>query len=205
LVNGLLNPFAVGLYSLAVQIVERLWILSQAVSTVLLPRISELKDDETKRGLITPFISRWVLMITASGSLLLALAAPFLIPLIFGMEFAGSVVALQVILVGITLGSASRILANDIAARGRPELNLYCSVIAILINLVGNLLFIPLMGITGAALATTISYGLNTLMKIYLYARISKIKWYKTIIPEKKDFILLISLIFIRKSANTAP
>jgi hypothetical protein len=54
-------------------------------------------------------------------------------------------------------------------------------------------------------LATTISYGLNTLMKIYLYARISKIKWYKTIIPEKKDFILLISLIFIRKSANTAP
>jgi len=45
LVNLLMNPASAGIYVIAVQLSEKLWMLSQAVSTVLLPRLSELSND----------------------------------------------------------------------------------------------------------------------------------------------------------------
>jgi len=61
LINLFLGPAAAGIYVIAVQLSERLWLLSQAVSTVLLPRLSELSIDEDKRKELTPLITRWVL------------------------------------------------------------------------------------------------------------------------------------------------
>jgi len=195
LVNGFLNPAAVGIYSIAVQIVEKLWMLSQSVSTVILPRISELKDEEEIRKQLTPLISRWVLMVTLVLSVLLAAIAPYLIPLLFGKGFANSSIALQIMLPGIVLGSASRVLANDFAARGRPEINTYLAVVTLSINIAGNLVMIPKMGINGAALATTISYAVNTFLKVIIYSHLVKVKWYKTLLPEKKDFIMILTVI----------
>lgn len=199
LINGFLNPGAVGLYSIAVHIAERLWMLSQAVSTVLLPRISELKDDEESRRQITPLISRWVLIITALGSLVLVIIVPYLIPLLFGEEFVGAIVAFQIMLPGIVLGSASRVLSNDIAARGRPEINMYLGFVVITVNVIGNLILIPIMGIKGAALATTISYGLNACLKVVVYSKLSRVKWYKSFMPEKRDFYLIMAVFRIKK------
>jgi len=39
---------------------EKLWLMSQAVSTVLLPRLSQLSSDEHKRKTLKPLIPRWV-------------------------------------------------------------------------------------------------------------------------------------------------
>lgn len=195
LVNGFLNPAAVGIYSIAVQIVEKLWMLSQSVSTVILPRISELKDEEEIRKQLTPLISRWVLMTTLVLSVLLAFIAPYLIPLLFGKGFVNSGTALQIMLPGIVLGSASRVLSNDFAARGRPEINTYLAIITLSINVAGNLIMIPKMGINGAALATTISYVVNAFLKITIYSYLVKVKWYKTLLPEKRDFIMILAII----------
>lgn len=195
LLNCFLNPAAVGLYSIAVQIAERLWIISQAVSTVMLPRISELKDDEESRRQITPLISRWVFFITTVGSIILMLIAPFLIPLLFGDKFSGAVLAFEIMIPGIILGSTSRVLANDFAARGQPEINMYISILALAINVIINLILIPIMGINGASLATTISYGCSTCIKIIIYSKITGVTWYKTFVPESKDFKLILKLI----------
>lgn len=202
LVNGYLNPVAVGLYSIAVQIAERLWILSQAVSTVLLPRISELKDEEETRKQITPLFCRWVLITTSVCSVFLAIIAPYFIPLLFGKSFVSATVTFQIMLPGIILLSHARIIANDIAARGRPEINMYLSFIAIIVNITGNIILIPIMRINGAALSTTISYFLNAYLTVIFYSRLSKVKWYKTIIPERRDFEILLAVLRLRKVKN---
>ena len=46
LVNLWLTPAAVGVYVISIQIAERLWVLSQASSTVLFPRLAELFRDD---------------------------------------------------------------------------------------------------------------------------------------------------------------
>lgn len=178
LVNLLMSSAGAGLYVIAVAMSEKLWILSQAVSTVVLPRFAELDTNEDARSLLTPFIARWVLIITAIGAFGLALMFVPITTLLFGNEYLGAGPPLLVLLPGIVVGGGSRILANDIAARGQPEINMYIAAVVIIVNVAGNLLLIPQWGLSGAAAATTIAYSFNFCIRLWVYARISKNPWY---------------------------
>ena len=59
LVNFFLNPAATGIYVIAVQLAERLWILSQAISTVLLPRLAQDLKTSSSNTNLTPVAARW--------------------------------------------------------------------------------------------------------------------------------------------------
>jgi O-antigen/teichoic acid export membrane protein len=178
LVNLLINPAAAGVYVIAVVMSEKLWILSQAVSTVILPKLSELNEDDESRKQLTPFIARWVLLITLMAATIMALISIPFIRILFGYNYSDAVRPLLFLLPGIVLGSLSRVLANDIAARGRPELNMYTEGIIVIVNVAGNLLLIPFMGTAGAALATTIAYSINAIFRIWVYSWLSGNKWY---------------------------
>lgn len=190
-VNLFLTPEATGIYVLAVGIAEKLWILSRAVSTVILPRLSELNEDEEKRKLLTPLVSRWTLLVSSIGTLVFALSASPLINLLYGAEFSSGVDALLLLLPGILIGNISQILSNDIASRGRPELNSYASIIVVSANVMCNIILIPLLGIKGAAIATTIAYGIDSIIKLWLYSYISKNPWWKTITFSNSDRLLV--------------
>lgn len=187
LVNLLLSPANAGVYVIAVQLSESLWMLSEAVSTVLLPRLSELSSDEDKRLQITPLITRFTLYSTAFFSMVFAFLAYPSIYLIFGTEYLDAYIPLLILLPGIVLTSASRILANDLAARGRPELNMYTSIVVVVCNIIGNILLIPSYGLFGAALATTVAYMLNFLMKLLMYRYITKVPIVNLIVIRNSD------------------
>jgi O-antigen/teichoic acid export membrane protein len=195
LVSFFLGPSGVGLYVIAVQLSERLWLLSQAVSTVILPKLSALSKDDKQRNLLTPLITRWVLWTTLMGALLLALIADPLIYFLFGPEFSATLSPLLWLLSGMVMGSASRVLANDIAARGRPELNTYIALFIVFINIIGNLILIPKLGLVGAAMATSLAYSLNFIVRLFVHFHFTKIPFYKNILPESNDFKMLHSLL----------
>jgi O-antigen/teichoic acid export membrane protein len=169
LINYLMNPVAVGIYVVAVQLVERLWLFSQSVSTVILPWLSGSADNEDKRREMTPLICRLVIATTLVFSLLLAILAYPFITLVFGSEYSSAVIALLILLPGIVAGAGARILAVDVAARGKPQLNMYFSLIVIVVNLSLNILLIPQYGINGAAIATTIAYSTNLFFRLLVY------------------------------------
>ncbi|MDZ7782930.1 MAG: polysaccharide biosynthesis C-terminal domain-containing protein [Halioglobus sp.] len=104
-----------------------------------------------------------------SGAAGLGLIGYPLITLIFGDAFKEAYVPLLVLLPGIVMASGARVLANDIAARGRPELNMYTSVVVVTVNVLGNMLLIPLYGLAGAAIATSIAYALNFMMRLAVH------------------------------------
>lgn len=191
LVNLFLNPIATGIYVIAVQIAERLWIVSGAVSTVILPRLSELHNNENSRRSLTPLIARWVLLITFISALIIAFTSKFFIRILFGEAYLEASTALLLLLPGIICGSFSRIFANDLAARGRPELNMYTALIIVAINTIANIILIPRFGINGAAVATTLSYASNTITKLYLYSKISQNSWWKSLFINQDDLILI--------------
>lgn len=173
LVNLLVNPAAAGIYVIAVQITERLELLSRSVSTVILPRLSELTNDEEKRKQVTPIVSRTIIAVTLILAILLAcLVFPF-ITLFFGSEYLEAVWVVIFLLPGSVAHSGARILANDIAARGRPELNMYFATIVVTANISGNILLIPRYGLEGAAIATSCAYTLNLFLRVLVYKQIS--------------------------------
>jgi O-antigen/teichoic acid export membrane protein len=186
--NYFLGTSYTGIYTIAVSLAEKLWILSQSVSTVLLPRLAELHSDESRRKKLTPLIARWTLIITlvlASGT---AIAANWLIEIIFGAQYRSAVLPFWLLLPGIVAFTLGRILSNDIAARGHPEVNMYISIISVTINIVGNILLIPTHGLAGAAISTSLAYILSTFLIIISYCRFTGVDWKDTLFPGNSDW-----------------
>ncbi|MCK0743688.1 flippase [Chromohalobacter nigrandesensis] len=168
LVNFFLTPGATGIYVIAVQIAEKLWMLSQAASTVLLPRLSAMHQNPEARLALTNKGFLVVSAITAAASVGVAIALWWLISPLFGEEYVEALPAFLWLLPGIIAGAGARIYSNCIAAADKPEWNMYSSIGVVTINVVGNVLLVPKYGIIGAAWATSISYIFNVVVKFYM-------------------------------------
>jgi O-antigen/teichoic acid export membrane protein len=191
LVNLILNPAATGLYVVAVGMAEKLWLVSGAAATVLLPKLASMEGQESGRRSLTPLVTRWVLLVTFGGALALGLVAATIVPLLFGSPFLASVAPLLLLLPGIVAFGAGRILTNDLAARGRPELNLYASAVVIVLNVAGNLLLIPRMAVEGAALATSVAYIGHFGITVWNYRRITGCSLADLLVLGSEDMELL--------------
>ena len=168
LVNFFMNPVATGLYFVAVQIAERLWMLSQAASTVLLPRLSAMHNEPDARHRLTQRAALVVAGLTATGAAFLLVAVLFLVEPVFGPEYHDAIEPFIWLLPGVIVGAAARVQSNCIAAAGKPEWNMRVSILVVFINVIGNVLLIPEMGLQGAAIATSIAYMVNAAIKYYL-------------------------------------
>ncbi len=189
LVNGFLGPAAVGLYTVGVGLVEKLWMISQAAGTVLFPRIAAENEEERQKK-FTPLVARTVLWTTALGALALAFLSHWIVLLLYSEAFLPAVEALQALLVGIVALSAGRVLSNDLAGRGRPILNAYGGMATVAVNIVLNIIWIPRFGIVGAAWASTVSYFVSFLLALVFYCRLSGNRWQLAIIPQQGDWAL---------------
>ena len=172
LVNLFLTPALVGVYAIAVQISEKLWLPSQAVSTVLFPKLSTMGDHPADRLRLTNKAFFLVSGITAVFSCLTAIVLHLLIVPVFGKEYLAMFPAFYWLLPGIVCWAGARVQSNCIAAAGKPEWNMYQSFAVLVINLAGNLFLIPQCGIVGAAMATSMAYVFDAIVKVYLVNRI---------------------------------
>ncbi|MGX1101479.1 flippase [Amorphus sp. MBR-141] len=187
LVNMFLGPAATGLYTVAVRLVEQLWMISSAVSTVLLPRLSAMVGDDAGRGALTSLVTRATFHVTLLASGLLAVMAEPLIDILFGSRFQDASIVLFVLLPGVVLISGGRVIANDLAARGRVGLNLYLAILTLVLNTLGNILLIPAFGIIGAAVATSLAYTSDFVVRMIIMHRISRVPWWRFMFSVRSD------------------
>jgi len=186
LVAIFLAPAAVGLYSIAVGIAEKIWMLPGAIATVLFPRISSLNDREANN--LTPKIARHTFLIIFILSLTLAIFAKPLIKILFGSAFLPSVMPLLILLPGIIALGGAKTLTADLAGRGKPQFGTYASFISLAVNIPLNLYLIPKWGISGAAFASSVAYIIATIVVIIAFVKISKKSWKEILLIKKQDF-----------------
>lgn len=196
LVNGFLNPTAVGFYSVGVLIVERLRLLADSAATVLFPRVAG-QDDAAQEDDITPLVSRTVLWVTLFGAVVVFFLSRWMVELLFGEAFLPAVRPMKILLVGIVMISSARVLSSDIAGRGRPMVNTYIGALALVINVLLNIVWIPRYGIEGAALASTVSYGAIFICRVFVYCKLSGNLWTRVVFPQPRDWPLYWELILL--------
>ncbi len=187
LIAYFLDDLSVGIYSIAVLLVERIWLIPQAVSSVLFARVSNLKTEIEKTN-FTAFASRNALFLTFLSGSVLALISPWLIQFLFGNEFNGSVIPFLYMIPGVVLFALSKILANDFVGRGRPEINSFIAFFVAILNIILNILLIPSFGIKGAAITTSICYGLDAFIKVIYFSLHNKISFFKFVLVRQSDF-----------------
>jgi O-antigen/teichoic acid export membrane protein len=74
----------------------------------------------------------------------------------------------------------------EILAREKVQFTVWVSLAATFVNIVGNLVFVPRMGISGSALASSISYSLLSFLVTWYYLRETGVPW-TALVPCRSD------------------
>lgn len=188
LVAILMSLEFVGYYSVAVPLAEALWYFPSAVGTVIFARTITLTTEEANKS--TPRICRNTLFLTVLAALILLFLSKYIIIIFFGTAFLPALRPLQILLPGVVALSISKVLGNEISGRGKPIINTFIAGTTLAINIPLNLLLIPKIGISGAALASTISYVASAVLSIIAFVRITGVKWTELIVLKPADFMI---------------
>jgi O-antigen/teichoic acid export membrane protein len=194
LVNFFVGPAAAGIYAATLVLADRLWALSQAVSTVTFPRLASLHAFPSKAYALTEQASRCVLVVTVIVSVGVAALAYPMFTLVYGTEFRAGVPALLLLLPGYIVASSARVLANSLAAAGYVGWNAGAAAILVVVNVAANLLLIPRFGITGAAVASSTGWFVYGALVVFLYATLRSRPWWTAILPQKSDWTAFIEV-----------
>ncbi|MCD6168519.1 MAG: polysaccharide biosynthesis C-terminal domain-containing protein, partial [Caldisericia bacterium] len=186
LVNHFLGVSAVGIYSIAVSVGELLWYIPMSIGNILFPIVSSNSEEYGDKYISS--VVRKTILLTLAGALGILLAGWFLIPFLFGNKFISSVKPLIILLPGTIAISIHKVLVFALMGKGYPEYLSYSSVIAFIITIGLDLVFIPLIGVSGAALASTIAYVICLIFTMHWYRKTTTLSLTKIIIPHRDDF-----------------
>jgi O-antigen/teichoic acid export membrane protein len=157
ILDGLTTTAAVGLYSLAVSLAELTRVVTDAIAQIALP--GQLGPDDRDAAAATSAIARLTGAVALVSVGLMCAAAPMLIPLVYGASFAGSVPALLALAPGLLALGATRPLGAYLLRLDRPGFASALSIAALAVNVTLNFALVPLYGIVGSAVASSIAYA----------------------------------------------
>ncbi len=176
LVSFMLGTTATGFYALAVQLAEMLWLFSGAASSIVYPEsAANSRSPEALEAMVTK-VARLVVRVTLAGALVAAAISWFAIPLAFGRDFRGSVAPFIILLPGIVTWSYMSIISNALAGMGFQKVNIQGAILCLAINAVCGVLAIPVLGTSGAALASTVAFSVTALYTVVMYKKIMAVK-----------------------------
>ncbi len=177
---------SVGIYALAVSFAQMVWLAPNAIAVALLPRVAE----ESSRGsgdTDVARVTRVTFVLSILAAILLAVAGPPVITVLFGRDFSPAGSQLILLLPGVTLFGPATVLAAYIGGRGRQRLNLNISIVALAVTVLFDLWLIPPLAGYGAAIASTLSYATTAMLTFFVATRLGTLRLRDMFIPRRGD------------------
>ncbi len=170
LLNLLVGVRATGVYSVTAGLAETLWYVPNALGTVMFSRAVDPGEDAAGTAVV---LSRTTVAITLALAVPAFVLGPWLVEVVYGTAFAEAGTALRWILPGVVAYSAVAILSRYITGQGRPGAATAVMLLGLAVNVASNVVLIPAMGISGAAISSSISYGTTAVLMVALFVRLS--------------------------------
>jgi len=161
LVQLLTNPDSTAYYRGAIQIAEFIWVVSLSMEMVMIQSTAELwTENATERiaALLSEML-RYVVFFTVLLLVGVFVLGDTFVTLYFGPSFAASVRPLRILLPGVLGFGVARVIWPVMQAGGYLRQIVVVTAAAVALNVTLNLVLIPPMGIIGAAISTSLSYG----------------------------------------------
>jgi len=193
---------AVGYYAASVSIAEILLMVSESASGPFLPLRLEL-GKKTGRH-FSSLIVKYVLIVMALVCGLTALLGQVIIRLLYGASYLPAFGPLLWLLPGILALSIYHFLKADIYSLNRPGFVSWISVLALVCNLILNVMMIPRYGINGAAISSSISYLLSTLILLAFFFHKTGLSPRDFLLPRIKDLGFLVQTLKSYKLSDVA-
>lgn len=192
-----------GYYSMAVGLAEFVFYFPNAVTTMFFPHVAGSSRDDSDRQVA--FVSRVTLLITAAVALALVPMAILMINIVLP-AFIASIPPLLILLPGVVALSTTKVVNGYVTGIGKTATSSYVNVFAFALNVVLNLILIPRFGISGAAMASLVSYTSSAVVFSLIASRITGSALREFWIPRPSDvrFIVVMSIELLRRMIGAA-
>ena len=179
---------AVGLYSLAVTLAELTKLLTDSVVQVMMP--SQVEAGTARAGAITVATVRMSTLLSCGSVAVMCMAAPYLIPLLYGDRFRGASSALLALAPGLLALGAAKPISTYLLRLSRPVSMSTMFSAAMVINVGLNLVLIPWLGIVGASLASSLAYTVLAAVQAVWFVKVTGIRM-RELVPGRGEVRLL--------------
>jgi O-antigen/teichoic acid export membrane protein len=156
------RPADLGRYAIAVSLTSLPIPLAAAIGNVAFPRLAAQRatGPEPEPGRLERMAVVSAAGIAAALLIPLAAVAYWAVPLVFGPAYSGAVPLLWVLTPGAVFLACGQVAGDLLRGRGQPSLVAWAQGLAAVFTVLLLLALLPVIGIYGAAIASTISYGI---------------------------------------------
>lgn len=161
LVGFFLNPTAVGFYVVAKQAVDVVSAPAQALGFTISPTFGAQQAQGASgqaASLYEEALSHSLLVYLPAAAGLIVLADPA-VGIIFGPDYGGAVPVVQVLALYAVLHATMNVTSSGLDYLGKATSRAIVKAISSTLNVVLNVIMIPMFGVVGAAYATVTSYA----------------------------------------------
>ena len=172
MVKYMLGAQAAGYYSISETMAENILTLPVVVGTILFPKLSGMVHNgerlrlTRKAGFVTAALMGPIVIIAS------LLAKPA-VQLVFGTKFLPAVIPFIWLMPGSFLLGVEIVIVQYLNSLGFPKIIAYCWLLVTALNIAINFWAIPVYGITGAAIVSTVSYSLIFVLVLAVVYRVS--------------------------------
>lgn len=201
MLTKLTNMTQVALYSAAYKLFEMNMILPQAYFRSTFPQLSRLfRSNIDSFEKMSKDILRHASFYIFSTTAVILMAAPLVVYLLYGQKFSDSSRILEVLIIGLIPWGGARIFANVLVTSDLQRYDLISSIFATALNVVLNLILIPIYGGLGAAIANSCSLTMFFILEFwYVRKVIYNLSVRKVLMRPMMAGILVFVIIFAAK------
>jgi O-antigen/teichoic acid export membrane protein len=160
----------VGIYSVATRLVAAIILVVGAAYRVLLPSLSKVDSLEKKNMYISNAV-KYLGIITIPITIGGIATSSQLIDFFFNDEYQGSVIALQILLLNVTIVGIGAIFGTVLLAIGEVRYYTFAITCGAVINIIGNFLLIPRYSFIGASITTVLAQLIVSGVGFFIYKR----------------------------------
>lgn len=154
IVNYFRGSEEAGVYAVATQVVTFLHMIPNVISTMLFPRTAGAGETSAAMTCRVTRTAVFIMILICLAAIPLAL----LLPTLYGEAFAAVPMLFLILLPGVFLLGIETIQVQHFSGIGLPRIIPAFWLVVMALNLTLNLLLIPQLGATGAAITSTVSY-----------------------------------------------
>lgn len=194
LLDKLSNSYELGIYAKGAAITQYLWQIPMLLSTVVFARSSVSKNCKAFSFKVAQLL-RVSFLIIGIVSVGIYLFSEWIITGLYGIKFKESTAVLNFLLPGVVVLTIFKVMNMDLAGKGKPWTSLKAMLPAFIINILINLILIPIYGAKGAAISSTISYGIAGILFLLFYSKAVGLPIGVILRYKRKDFDPILNMI----------
>ena len=182
----------IAFFAVAMRVAIQVMIVPDTLHLVLIPRSAQ--DREGKKDMVAWAVRLSGLICGAVLLLLIIFTRP-LVVIIFSPAFAPAIPLIRIISIGVLIRSASKVIVPYLIGTDHPGVASFSTGVGMLVNLCMLLLLLPLIGLSGAAVAVTAGYLAGAVILFIWFSRLSGLSFGAILIPRREDITPLLALL----------